>query len=133
MVEDGVGGVEVLRPRGVVVVGPAASDEGEHGGVGAEDREQDPVAEPVDEAAGAGGDGQAGGEQLGVAHAAAAEVVGQAGPPGGGLPRPVERVAVQVDTEPLEEVVPSPGVGERLLVEARGGLVQLRDPFRADR
>jgi hypothetical protein len=48
------------------------------------DREDEPVAEPVDQGPGAGALGEAGGEQLGVGGAGCSQVVDEGGPAGGG-------------------------------------------------
>ena len=60
-VEEGVGGVEVLRPGVIVVgeVGVAAGDEPEDLAV-VDDRQDEPVAEPVDDRAGPGPGDEAG-------------------------------------------------------------------------
>ncbi len=68
----------------------------------------DAVAEPVDETAGAGDGGHAGGDHLLVGDSAAAEVVDQSGPAGRGLAGPEARVIGQVLTEPVGEVGLSP-------------------------
>ena len=62
--ERGVGGVEVLRSAAFLVgIGVSPGGEPEHLPV-ATDREDEPVAEPVDEPSGAGGAGQSGGEEF---------------------------------------------------------------------
>ena len=66
-------------------VGVAAGDEPEHG-VAVVDGQDEPVAEPVDESAGAGGGGEPDGEQLVVVDAAPAQVVDQVGPARGCVP-----------------------------------------------
>ena len=113
MEQGGVGGVEVLRPGVVVVgeVGVAAADEAEDLAV-VDDREDDAVAEPVDQTAGAGPGGHPGGEHLVVGDAAAAEVVDQAGPPAGAWPGRNRGSSVEVLAEPVGEVVPGPTMPE---------------------
>ena len=124
--QRGVGGVEVLRSGLVVVgeVGAAAADEAERLAL-VDHREHHAVAEPVDEAAGAGLGRDAGGEHLGVADAAAAEVVDQVGPPGRSLTGAEPLVAGEVDAEPAGEVVAAPRVGEPGLEEGLRELVDL--------
>ena len=83
-VERGLGGVEVLGCA-AVGVGGGAADEGDDVSVDVADGEHEPVAEAVDEPAGAGAGGQPGGLDGVVAVPGGAQVVGQAGPLGGGV------------------------------------------------
>ena len=101
--QRGFGGVEVFRSGegGVGGVGVASADEPEHLSVVVGDGEDDPVAEAVDESAGAGGGGDPGGEHLLVGDAAAVEVVDQPGPAGRGLAGPEPGVAGQVLPHPV--------------------------------
>ena len=104
-----VGGVEVFRAAAVGVgeIGVSAADEPEHLAV-VDDREDDAVAEPVDETAGAGDGGHPGGDHLLVGDAAAAEMVDQSGPAGRGLAGPEARVIGQVLAEPVSAGRPVP-------------------------
>ena len=116
--QDGVGGVEVLRPGVLVVVGQvgvAASDEAEDLVV-VGDRQDDTVAEPVDQGPGAGPGGQAGLEELVVGDAAPAEVVDQGGPAGGCVPGGDVRVGAPAG-QSLVEVGPGPGGVDPVAVE----------------
>ena len=131
--QRGVGGVEVLRAAlvGVGEVGAAAADEAEDLAL-VDHREHHPVAEPVDEATGAGLGGDAGGEHLGVADAAAAQVVDQVGPPGRRLTGAEPLVAGEVDAEPAGEVVAAPRVGEPVLEEGLRQVVDLEHALTRD-
>jgi len=109
-VEQGsVGGVEVSRSTaiGVAEVGVPAADEPEDLPV-VDDREDDAVAEPVDETAGAGDGGHAGGGHFIAGDSAAAEMVDQSGPAGRGLAGPEAYVFGQVLAEPVGQVLVSP-------------------------
>ena len=68
----------------VGAVGMAASDEAENDAV-MPDREDGPVAEPVDQPAGGGRGGDAGGEHLVFGDAEGVEVSDEGGPAGGGV------------------------------------------------
>ena len=110
MEQDGVGGVEVLRPGVLVVVGQvgvAASDEAEDLVV-VGDRQDDTVTEPVDQGPGAGPGGQPGFEELVVGDASPAEVVNQGGPPAGCVSGADVRVGAPAG-QSLVEVGPGPG------------------------
>ena len=61
----------------------------------------DAVAEPVDETAGAGDGGHAGGGHFLAGDSAAAEMVDQSGPAGRGLAGPEAHVIGQVLAEPV--------------------------------
>ena len=104
-----VGGVEVFRSAAVGVgeIGVPAADEPENLAV-VDDREHDAVAEPVDETAGAGDGGHAGGGHFLAGDSAAAEMVDQSGPAGRGLAGPEAQVIGQVLAEPVGEVWPVP-------------------------
>ena len=100
-----VGGVEVFRSAtvGVAQVGVPAADKPENLPV-VDDREDDAVAEPVDEMAGAGNGGHPGGGHLLAGDSAAAEMVDQSGPAGRGLAGPEAQVIGQVLAEPVSRV-----------------------------
>ena len=86
------------------------------------------MSRPVD-----GGLGQPGGEQFLVGGGAvAAQVVGQGGPRGGGVPGSDARVGGGVDAEAGGQVGGGPGSGVAALVERGGLLVEGVDPFRRD-
>jgi hypothetical protein len=95
--QRGGGGVEVLRSGvvGVVPVGLAAADEPEDLPV-RDDGEEESVAEAVDESAGAGDGGQAGGGEFLVGDAVASQVGGKGGPGVRGLSGSVVGVAGKV-------------------------------------
>ena len=75
LVERRLGGVQVLRA--VVVVEELARAEADHVAGDVPDRPHQPAAEPVDQAARAGLPGQPGGDQLVVAEALLAQVLGE--------------------------------------------------------
>ena len=119
--QDGVGGVEVLRPGVLVVVGQvgvAATDEAEDL-VLVGDGQDGSVAEAVDEGPGAGPGGQADLEELVVGDAAPAEVVDQGGPAGGCVPGGDVRVGAPAG-QPLVEVGAGPGGVDLVGVELHG-------------
>jgi len=93
------------------------------------DGQDEPVAEPVDEPAGAGLGRQASLEQLGVGGAAGAQVLDQVGPAGGGVTGREPGVAGQVGAQALLEVLlrPRPAVGAG--VETQGLRVELQQPL----
>ena len=94
-----------------VVVGVAAADETDEIAVRGVDGEHEPVAESVDEPAGAGAGGQPGGEQFGVGGVGVvAEVVGEVGPAGRGVAGQ-EGAAGQVGVQPFGDVVGGPAGG----------------------
>src|SRR5665647_837486 len=100
MEQLGVGGVEVLWSAPVCVgqVGVSASDEAEDLAV-VNDREDDPVTEPVDQPAGAGCSGHARGEHLLVGNTMTTQMVDQARPTVRGLTRTEVWVFEQVGAE----------------------------------
>ena len=103
-VGQGGGGVEVLRAVPVVgVVRVTAADETEDVAV-VGDGEDGAVAEPVNEPAGAGGAGDAGGEQLLVVDAVAAQVGDEAGPGVGCVPGADGGVPCEVAGEAVAQV-----------------------------
>ncbi len=81
-VQVGARGVQVIGSGASVVGcgGVASGDEADDCAVEVVDGEGEPVAEPVDQRSGAGALGEAGGEQLLVGGAEAAEVVDEGGP-----------------------------------------------------
>ena len=83
MEQGSVGGVEVFRsdPVGVGEIGVPAADEAENLLV-VDDREDDPVTEPVDETTGAGDGCYSGGGHFLIGDAPAAQMVDQWGPAG---------------------------------------------------
>jgi hypothetical protein len=85
-VQRGVGGVQVPLSA-AAVAGAGAADEPDDVAVQVVHGEHDPVAEHVDQPAGAGAGGQPGGEQLGVGELKPAQVVDQPGPRGRGRSR----------------------------------------------
>src|SRR5829696_498080 len=87
--------------------GVSAADKAENLPV-VDDREHDAVAEPVDEPAGAGDGGHAGGGHFLTGDSAAAEMVDQSGPAGRCLAGPEAYVIGQVLAEPVGQVLVSP-------------------------
>ncbi len=144
--QDGLAGVEVLR-AGLVVglvaglvagllvvvgVGVAASDEPDDVLV-VLDGQDEPVPEGVDEPAGAGVLGEAGGEELVVGRAVVSQVGGEGGPAGGGVPGPGARVAGEVGAaEAVSEIGLGPGAVVGALIERGGLLVQGGDALGGD-
>nr|WP_259306612.1 hypothetical protein [Cellulomonas sp. P24] len=97
------------------------------------DREDQAIAEAVDEATGPRDAGQAGLGELQVGDALAAQVIDEPGPTGRGVPGEHVRVAGQVGTEPFGQVGLGPGTGELAHVVVGGQSVELEDAGRADR
>ena len=85
LVGGGLGAVEVFRHVRPGIGAGAAGEPGQ-GAAGVVDGEHDPVPEPVDEGAAGGAGGEPGGLDHVVVVAEAAQVAGEGGPPGGGVP-----------------------------------------------
>src|ERR1035437_886462 len=134
--------VEQVGRRGVEVLGPGFAAVG-RGGLAPSDEPVDlpPIAdgqdeafaEQVDDGAGTGYPSESGGEDLLVACTQMAQMFGQGGPPGGGIPGPEAAVIGQVGTEPAVDVLRSPGVRVAGGEEAGGQLVELEQPRPLDR
>jgi hypothetical protein len=69
-----------------------------------DDREDDPVAEPVNLTAGAGDGCDSGDDHLLAADPTVPEMINQPGLPGRRLPRPETPIIDQILTEPLREI-----------------------------
>jgi hypothetical protein len=128
-VQVGLGGVEVFRAGAVVVAagGVASADEAAHFAV-VVDRRDEPVAEAVDDAPGAGVGAEAGGHDVGVGRAEAVQVLGERGPRCGGVAGLESFVAGEVVTEPAGDVGGGPRVGVVGTEEVQRVLIEFDEP-----
>jgi hypothetical protein len=127
-------GVEVFRSGSVDIaeVGMPSTNESENLSV-VDDREDDPVAEAVDEPAGACHSGDTGDDHFVVGDAMLPEVGDEVGPAGGCLAGLESPVVGDVLAEPVGEIVLSPRPREVAAEIGRGELVDLEHAFSADR
>lgn len=141
VVQEGVGGVEVLRSglpvltdlrAIVVVVGVAAGDEAEDVTVGG-DGQDEPVPEPVDDRPAAGAGGESSEFHLLVGDAVPAQVLGEPGPGVGGVAGQEAGVVGDVGTKPSTQIGAAPHArGVVVAVEVEGELVHLKEPVAGD-
>ena len=107
--QRGVAGVEVFRsgPVDIGEVGMPSTNESENLAV-MDDREDDPVAEPVDQPAGACGDGDTGDHHFFVGDPVPPEVVDEVGPACGCLTGLESEVVGDVLAEPVGQILLRP-------------------------
>ena len=107
--QRGVAGVEVFRsgPVGIAEVGMSSTDESEDLAV-MDDREDDPVAEPVDQPAGACHGGDTGDRHFFVGDPVPPQVINEVGPAGGCVTGLEPDVVGDVCAEPVGQIMLRP-------------------------
>ncbi len=118
LVGGGLGAVEVFRCVRPGVGAGAAGEPGEHAG-GVVHGEHDPVPKPVDEVSAGGAGGEPGCLDRVIMVAEAAQVAGEGGPPGGGVPDVPVADGVGGDAAGVQ-VAGCPAAGELPGVEGMG-------------